>query len=171
MSLAVQKHLIWSSYVLVEFPNYAVMIPSLRSFLIIHAADQQSEINLKEKKILLLRLLLTKDAPTWHPCVKIYLMHLFCSLYTVFHRLWFTWVRTFSGSHTADVCVCGGPCPWGLLLWFNGAPHGRTQSDTSDPVKGDVQWSWSYSTAAPLRKHRLVLRRCFHVKTQHGPEF
>lgn len=51
MSLAVQKHLIGSSYVLVMFPKYAVMIPSLHSFLIIHAADEQSEIHLKEKKI------------------------------------------------------------------------------------------------------------------------
>ena len=61
--------------------------------------------------------------------------------------------------------VCGGPCPWGLLFWFNSAPHGWTQSDTSNPVKGDVQWSWSYTTAAPRRKDGLVLRWCLHVKT------
>lgn len=48
----------------------------------------------------------------------------------------------------ACVCVCVGPCPWGLLFWFNSAPHGWTQSDTSEPVKGDAQWSWSYTTAA-----------------------
>lgn len=49
-------------------------------------------------------------------------------------------------------CVCAGPCPW-RLLWFNSAPHGWTQSDTSEPVKGDVQWSWRYTTAA-LQKRR-----------------
>lgn len=66
-------------------------------------------------------------------------------------------------------CVCGGPCPWGLLFWFNSAPHGWTQSDTSNPVKGDVQWSWSYTTAAPRRKDGLVLRRCLHVQTLLTP--
>lgn len=68
-----------------------------------------------------------------------------------------------------STCVCGGPCPWGLLFWFNGAPHGWAQSDTSDPVKGDARWSWSYTTAAPPRKDGLVLRRCLHVLTLLTP--
>ena len=76
-------------------------------------------------------------------------------------------------AHRGCLCVwvCAGPCPWGLLFWFNSAPHGRTQSDTSNSVKGDVQWSWIYTTAAPLRKDGLLLRQCLHVKTQQEPDF
>lgn len=51
-----------------------------------------------------------------------------------------------------STCVCGGPCPWGLLFWFNGAPHGWAQSDTSDPAKGDARWSWSYSSSSEKRR-------------------
>lgn len=99
--------------------------------------------------------------------VTIYVLSSECLFF--WGRFFFLCVTIFFFPLNMVGCVCGGPCPWGLLFWFNSAPHGWTQSDTSDPVKGDAQWSWSYTTADPQRKDRLVLRQCLHVQTLPTP--
>lgn len=84
----------------------------------------------------------------------------FACLNVFFFKTW----EDFPELSTHSRSVCGGPCPWGLLFWFNSAPHGWTQSDTSNPVKGDAQWSWSYTTAAPRRKRRPGSQTMFTCK-------